>query len=267
MAPPAGHRKNPITIQPRSESSRDEGENTLENTSAVVIQEHEKYFFQYDIWDANSGAPVLSGKADADPRAITSSAIPYKLSMKDKNGTELFNVEKNVAFPIFGCCYSNYFLPGYGLCCKYVCLPCFRCEVGDAEMKMNSDNKNYTLKHIPNVSGHPTIDISSTNPSSITGDSFTVVLPSCCMLPYNCNDVIYDVKEKSTGDVKANITRRWTGGGCLECTYGCKPSTWVVEFNSKLTVEQKMAIISSALLAEITFYKMNKKGATRTGCC
>ena len=38
MAPPAGHRKNPITIQPRSESSRDEGENTLENTSAVVIQ-------------------------------------------------------------------------------------------------------------------------------------------------------------------------------------------------------------------------------------
>ena len=46
--------------------------------------------------------------------------------MKDKNGTELFNVEKNVAFPIFGCCYSNYFLPGYGLCCKYFCLPCFR---------------------------------------------------------------------------------------------------------------------------------------------
>ena len=72
--------------------------------------------------------------------------------------------------------------------------PIFRCEVGDAEMKMNSDNKNYTLKHIPNVSGHPTIDISSSNPSSITGDSFTVVLPSCCMLPYNCNDVIYDVK-------------------------------------------------------------------------
>ena len=35
----------------------------------------------------------------------------------------------------------------------------------------------------------------------------------------------------------------------MECTYGCKPSTWIVEFNSKLTPEQKMAIISSALLA------------------
>ena len=55
--------------------------------------------------------------------------------------------------------------------------------------------------------------------------------------------------EKSTGDVKANITRQWQGGGCMECAYGCKRSTWIVEFNSKLTSEQKMAIISSALLA------------------
>ena len=133
--------------------------------------------------------------------------------MKDTNGTELFNLEKNVAFPIFGCCYSNYFLPGYGLCCKYFCLPCFRfvtlqftmnfcyrsifrCQAGDAEMKMISGNKKYNIKHIPNVSGHPTIDITSPEPSSITSDSFTVVLPSCCMLPYKCNDVIYDVKGK-----------------------------------------------------------------------
>ena len=132
--------------------------------------------------------------------------------MKDKNGTELFNVEKNVAFPIFGCCYSNYFLPGYGLCCKYFCLPCFRfgliwpltrpcdfkfnlrCQAGDAEMKFISGNKKYNIKHIPNVSGHPTIDISSPEPSGVTSDNFTVVLPSCCMLPYKCNDVIYDVK-------------------------------------------------------------------------
>ena len=35
----------------------------------------------------------------------------------------------------------------------------------------------------------------------------------------------------------------------MECSYGCKRSTWIVEFNSKLTSEQKMAIISSALLA------------------
>ena len=71
----------------------------------------------------------------------------------------------------------------------------------------------------------------------------------------------------------------------MECSYGCKPSTWIVEFSSKLLAEQKMAIISSSLLAvriefvkmcleivnqcfqEITFYKMNKKGTTRTGCC
>ena len=85
--------------------------------------------------------------------------------MKDTNGTELFNLEKNVAFPIFGCCYSNYFLPGYGLCCKYFCLPCFRfvtlqftinfcyrfifrCQAGDAEMKLISGNKKYNIKHI-----------------------------------------------------------------------------------------------------------------------
>ena len=61
-------------------------------------------------------------------------------------------------------------------------------------MKLNAGNKKYNIKHIPNVSGHPTLEISSPEPSSITSDSFTVVLPSCCMLPYNCNDVIYDVK-------------------------------------------------------------------------
>ena len=65
-------------------------------------------------------------------------------------------------------------------------------------MKLVSENKKYNIKHIPNVSGHPQIDITSPEPSSITSDSFTVVLPSCCMLPYKCNDVIYDVKGKTT---------------------------------------------------------------------
>lgn len=46
--------------------------------SIKQYKEHEKYFFQYDIFDANTGAGILSGKADADPRVITSSAIAYK---------------------------------------------------------------------------------------------------------------------------------------------------------------------------------------------
>ena len=73
-----------------------------------------------------------------------------------------------------------------------------RCQVEDAEMKLSAGNKKYNIKHIPNVSGHPTLEISSPEPSSITSDSFTVVLPSCCMLAYNCNDVIYDVKGEVT---------------------------------------------------------------------
>ena len=83
-------------------------------------------------------------------------------------------------------------------------------------MKMFSGNKKYVLKHIPNMSGHPTIDISSPDPSSITGDSFTVVLPSCCMLPYNCNDVIYDVKgsvqfHRLTNDLKPSFQKSLQG--------------------------------------------------------
>ena len=46
--------------------------------SLKQYKEHEKYFFQYDIFDAHTGAGILSGKADADPRVITSAAIAYK---------------------------------------------------------------------------------------------------------------------------------------------------------------------------------------------
>jgi len=213
---------------------------------------------KYEIWNGDTGKKIYFARENQIScciRNYCNELREFAMPFSDAKGNEQFRLNKVRSCIQPPCCCN-----GYGMCCAKTC-GCCGMDSNLTNLTVVKDGKNkFKVQQINNLPcGRPNFAVIDLETDSIV---YEIKRFDLCAIAVCCNDVVYQVHDKND-NVVGYMTRYWAGGkstGCGWCIECCNAGTYVLEFPTDATTEQKSALIGAQLLIDFAYYQYKNNG-------